>query len=775
MTSVKQQAVLPREEVSLQIELLGQFRISDGSRTITEAGWRLRKARSLVKLLSLAPNHRLHREQIMAALWPDLDPPAAANNLYQTVHAARKVLDRNAPGEQSHLRLENETLVLCLDRPVWIDVEAFEAAASQARRSRDAAACRAAINLYTGDLLPEDRYEDWASQRREHLRQQYLALLLDLAALYEARGEFTEAVASLQQAVSHEPTYEEAHRRLMWLYAATGHRQQAVRQYEGLKQALRQELDAEPDAQIQRLFQDIAAGRILSPHASASGTTPAPAALAVTIEEAYSKLTETDRTVLRRVAVCEGGFDIDLAAAASVGDGVDRSTITASVARLARDALLIEYHQDGSARYRLPEPVRTFADDRLVQAGEAASARQHHLAWILALAARAEAEMSGPQRAHWLDRLEIEHVNVRAALDFARVNDPDAGARLAGALWQFWEARGRFAEGRAWSEEFLSVAIPSASGTRARVLLGSGALATRQGDHGAAAPLLQESLRLFQESGDRWGTAWALDNLGTLAMSEGNYTEAAALFAQSLSLFQTLGDRRGCGCVLDNLGWAALLQDDLVHAQVHFEESLALFQAIGDKPGIGRALGNLANVARMKGDRKKAQTLFNESVQFCRRNSGPQAPAAWTFRSILRRWMMNPLMLGASPIVLGPITVPCAGVCAAYPLIAVGVRVGSALYTSLLVAHFVLLPLLLVANAVLAVVSFRRHRNLLGPGLSGLGAVLIAIALTEHVLPLRDGVGHVWTLHNLVPPGAILLMTGVLIDWQARRRLAVRR
>src|SRR5215210_2419704 len=130
---------------ALRVWLLGGFRVGVGSRTITPDAWRLRKAAALVKLLALSPNHRLHREQAMDILWPDLGRRAASNNLRQALHAARKTL---GPAEGSHhLASGDESLVLCPGGDLRVDVDAFEEAAATARRVRDPAAYRAALEL----------------------------------------------------------------------------------------------------------------------------------------------------------------------------------------------------------------------------------------------------------------------------------------------------------------------------------------------------------------------------------------------------------------------------------------------------------------------------------------------------------------------------------------------------------------------------------------------------------------------------------------------------
>jgi predicted ATPase/tetratricopeptide (TPR) repeat protein len=141
------------------VTLLGGFAAEADGAPVPDSAWRLRKAKELVKLLALADGHRLHREQAMDALWPERDLAAAANNLNQAVHAARKALGADAIDLQDGLlRLEAD-----------LDVEAFARAAADARRDRTAAACERALALYGGELLPENRYDDWAELERGRL------------------------------------------------------------------------------------------------------------------------------------------------------------------------------------------------------------------------------------------------------------------------------------------------------------------------------------------------------------------------------------------------------------------------------------------------------------------------------------------------------------------------------------------------------------------------------------------------------------------------------
>ena len=158
----------------VSLRLLGGFEAAVDGVIVPESAWRLKKARELVKLLALAPGHRLHREQAMDVLWRDRGPAAAANNLHQAVHVARRALDPAAIGSQ------NEVLSLV----ATIDVDRFELAAADARLVKTTAAYRAALALYAGELLPENRYDDWAETRREELA----ALVVELEQEFSAFG-----------------------------------------------------------------------------------------------------------------------------------------------------------------------------------------------------------------------------------------------------------------------------------------------------------------------------------------------------------------------------------------------------------------------------------------------------------------------------------------------------------------------------------------------------------------------------------------------------------
>jgi DNA-binding SARP family transcriptional activator len=190
---------------------------------------------------------------------------AVSNNLRQTLHVARRTPHPDPQIASCYLSLSGEQLLMCPHGGLWVDVEAFEEAADTARRSKDPAAYRAAIELYSGELLPEDRYEEWAESHRQELGHGFLSLLVELAGLYEERGAEEDLASALQalqrRALAEEPANEEAHVGLMRLYASSGRSGEALRQYVRLSEALSSGLGAELSASARNLREEIASGR----------------------------------------------------------------------------------------------------------------------------------------------------------------------------------------------------------------------------------------------------------------------------------------------------------------------------------------------------------------------------------------------------------------------------------------------------------------------------------------------------------------------------------
>ncbi|HYZ29531.1 MAG TPA: AAA family ATPase [Thermoleophilaceae bacterium] len=234
-----------------------------GTRPLAGCIWQRRSAKRLTKLLATHPRHALHREQILEILWPDVELESGLNSLGKAIYAARRALEPEllARGNSAYLTLSDGMLALNTEF-VEIDADHFQRLGESALRTGDVAAYEAALAAYGGELLPEDRYEDWCSERRDFLAELHIRLLLGLAHAHEERGSLNAATDRLREILQHDPIREDVHRRLMVLYAQMGMRDQAVRQFHLCEGALRRELDLEPESATTTLFTEILEDRI---------------------------------------------------------------------------------------------------------------------------------------------------------------------------------------------------------------------------------------------------------------------------------------------------------------------------------------------------------------------------------------------------------------------------------------------------------------------------------------------------------------------------------
>jgi predicted ATPase/DNA-binding SARP family transcriptional activator/DNA-binding CsgD family transcriptional regulator len=867
------------EAEAVRVWLLGGFKVSIGSRLIEKRAWRLRKASALVKLLALAPGHRLHREQVMDLLWPDLGKKAASNNLRQILHGVRTSLDRRAGSR--YLASEDDSLVLFPGGSLWVDVEVFEETALTSRRSGDPAAYRAAIDLYSGDLLPEDRYEEWVEGRRENLRQLYLALLIELAGLYEERDDYEAAIEVLRNATATEPTLEEAHAALMRLHALSGRPERALAQYERLRNALVEELGTQPGAATRHLRDEIAAGRLppapsagptrvepsvagrhnlptprtsfvgrereivevkrtlsmtrlltltgaggsgktrlalevardlirtypdgvwlvelaplseaelvpqevagalelqerpgqaltdtlaealgekglllvldncehlveeaaqlvdalldscprlrvmatsreplgiqgevlwqvppLSLPATTDGETgvegfsryeavrlfvdrarlrlpdfglteenvgavarvcrklegiplaielatarmgalaveqvaqrlevslvdvlkgasrsvpPRQQTLRATLEWSHNLLCGAERSLFRRLPVFAGGWTLEASEAVCSGGAIEEDDVLDLLGALVDKSLVVAGAAAGGAvRYRMLEPIRQYAREKLEESGEAAEVQGRHAAFFLALAEEAEPELAGPQQSAWVERLEEEHDNLREALSWAlERGEADLGLRFGGALWRFWYTRGYLSEGIGWMERVLEGSEPTASPVRVKALEGMGWLTQFQADFGRAEATYEEMLEISRELGDKGNVATALNSLGTMAVQQGDSERARALLQENMEVLRELEEEGSSATtlkrfhVLNLLGYLAIYEeDDYARGTALWEESLALAREIGDPNHVGIMLSNLGHPALLQRDYERARALSEEALAF---------------------------------------------------------------------------------------------------------------------------------------------------------------
>ena len=277
-------------------------------------------------------------------------------------------------------------------------------------------------------------------------------------------------------------------------------------------------------------------------------------------------------------------------------------------------------------RFTMLETVREFAGECLAASGEGVTIRRAHARCFLALAEHAEPELIGPDQARWLDQLETEHDNLRAALAWAVAHEPVIAMHLVGALWRFWWMRGYLREGRDWAEAALRQEGGSPA-ERARALHVAGDLAQEQGDYDQAVPLLTAGLQEARSAGESAIAAMCLSGLGFIARNQGGYQAAASLHEEALALQRVLGDRRAVACTLGNLGSIAQNRGDVAEAEALLGEALATFRALGEHTMAADVAVNLAILANQEGAHERAARLVTEALIVYRALSDRQATA----------------------------------------------------------------------------------------------------------------------------------------------------
>ena len=354
------------------------------------------------------------------------------------------------------------------------------------------------------------------------------------------------------------------------------------------------------------------------------------------IDWSYDLLRESEQALLCRVSVFAGGWTIAAAEQVCIGDGIDEGAVLDLLSSLADKSLVMTEERNGATRFRLLETMRQYAGERLREHGEDAHWRKRHFAYFLAVVLEAETHLRGADEQAWLDRLEVEHDNLRSALAWSSGAGGDAagGLRLAGAFWRFWLLRGYLSEGRGWLSDLLAIAAGGEDpAARAKALNGAGVLACQQADFPTARILHEEGLAIRRKLGDRRGIAVSLHNLGLVACDQGDYPSARALHEESLAVFRELGERPGIAHSLNNQGDVAYHQGDYDFARTLYEESQAIHRELGDKWGIGITMHNLANVVFQQGDCLRGQALHEESLAI-RRELGDRGGVAQSLNSL---------------------------------------------------------------------------------------------------------------------------------------------
>jgi non-specific serine/threonine protein kinase len=335
------------------------------------------------------------------------------------------------------------------------------------------------------------------------------------------------------------------------------------------------------------------------------------------IDWSYELLSVQERVLLQRLSVFAGGWTLVAAEQVCAGEEVEEWEVLDLLTGLVDKSLVAADTRGTATRYRLLETVRQYAHDRSVESGERLVVRARHRDYFLALAEEGRQKMESEEQAHWLTVLEEEHDNLRQALTFSLEEEEGTGAglRLGAALVPFWLIRGHLSEGREHLAAVLSRPVwQDHLEARADALSAAGLLAQSQGDYSAARVLLDESLEIYRELGNKNDIAIALNNLSLVAYAQSDYAPARTLLEESLAISRGSGFKRGIALTLSNLGNVTVSQGDHATARTLLEESLAIRRELGDQHSLAMALNSLGGVAYSQGDYSAALALLEESL-----------------------------------------------------------------------------------------------------------------------------------------------------------------
>ena len=388
-----------------------------------------------------------------------------------------------------------------------------------------------------------------------------------------------------------------------------------------------------------------------------------------TLAWSYDLLNSWEQWLLRQLSVFVGGCTLQAAEAVcralGDGDGTELGSVLDGVASLIDKSLLHQTEREGEEpRFGMLEMTREYGQEMLALCEETEAAQQAHALYYLSLVEQAAHAWEGPQHALWLGRLERDHDNLRAAMQWSLEQGKgqdrlEAAFRFGAALRSFWQVRGYFREGRTFLERVLARSEGSLPSLRAKALNDAVLLAVSQGDHdwgevlcqdnlvrcrelgedsavaralyllgwlallqgklATAHVRLSESLALFRKMGDKGGSLVSLFWVGVVAIIQGEYTRARAVFEQTLAMQRELGNKRGIAWSLFQLAWVFFLsQSDLIAVRSLLTEAGALFKEIGDTWGIAECSQFLGRLTLQQGDAVTAHTLLEQSLTLFR-------------------------------------------------------------------------------------------------------------------------------------------------------------
>jgi predicted ATPase/serine/threonine protein kinase len=374
------------------------------------------------------------------------------------------------------------------------------------------------------------------------------------------------------------------------------------------------------------------------------------------IDWSHDLLTPSEQKLFRRLSVFVGGCTLEAAEAVCHADEDLGADLLDAITSLVDKSLLSQTERnDAEPRFSMLKTIREYGGERLQQSGELDSVKRAHAAYCLVLAEESAENMAPAQRDAWLDRCDAEHDNFRAAIEYLiESGNSEWGLRLGGALFWFWESREHLTEGRRLLAALLEIPETSlVSPHRARAMYAAGVLADAQFDFDSACDLMNLSLEVQRQLGDKQGVAtvesalaiicnkagrhtearshieqalvlWkelgssrfvlGLSNLANIAKKQGDYAIARTAYETTLEAFRSAGDNSGMAVALNGLGDVAAAQDDFENARRLYEESLTQFQQVRDPWGVASVLRDLGDLAYRGGDHRRAQGLYKEAV-----------------------------------------------------------------------------------------------------------------------------------------------------------------
>lgn len=345
-----------------------------------------------------------------------------------------------------------------------------------------------------------------------------------------------------------------------------------------------------------------------------------------TIAWSYHLLDTVEQQLFRRISVFVGSCLLEAIEALYSSYPNRTMLVLDGVSSLIDKSLLRQIEQGDEPRIVMLETIREYALEMLAASGEELFSRHAHAVYYMTLAEESERELVGPQQAAWLERLEQEHDNLRAALDWALQRDEDTNEtqrrmeialRLAGALRRFWQMHGHLNEGQTFTEKALlaSGGILVSAQARAKALIAAGTLASIQNDYDRTEAYCRKSLLLFRELGDQQGTALSLYLLSVVPMMKGDNVAARSLTEEALALFRAMGDQERIAWSLSTLGVLDTQEEKYARARASYEESLAIHRKLHNKRGIAATLLRLAQLLFVSlGDQAVLRSLLDEGL-----------------------------------------------------------------------------------------------------------------------------------------------------------------